>query len=163
MAHLHKRHAEQKSAPVVPATSRDNHRTHNPPRAAKQTNFTPANESPVRSEFSEKAHSIDHCGRLVSWGRQAVSELVAESDHVVREVKAVVLEDRRDSRDAVQGVGVLDGNHLKVIRYGVNVNVAYTYAECRQRQCLQSIAALTTICWHVHRGIPCKSRMRHNI
>lgn len=41
--------------------------------------------------------------------------LVPEGDHVVCKVEAVVLEDRRDARDAVQSAAVLDGDHLTYI------------------------------------------------
>lgn len=67
---------------------------------------------PLRREFPEERHRVDHGGRLVGGGGKALSELVAKGHHVVREVEAVILEDRRYARDTVQGVRVLDRNDL---------------------------------------------------
>jgi len=67
---------------------------------------------PLRRELPEEGHGVDHGGRLVSRRGQPLPKLVPEGDHVVREVEAVVLEDRRDARDAVQSAAVLDGDYL---------------------------------------------------
>lgn len=57
--------------------------------------------APLGREFAEKRNGVDHGSRLVRRRGKPVSKLVPEGDHMVGEVEAVVLEDRRDARDTV--------------------------------------------------------------
>lgn len=65
------------------------------------------------SHLTEERYRIDHRRRVIRRGGQALPELVAQSNHVVRQIQTVVLKHCRYSGNAVQSAGVLNRNNLE--------------------------------------------------
>ena len=67
---------------------------------------------PLRRKFSEQGDGVDHGSRLISRRGQPSAELMPQGNHVMRQIEAIVLKNRRDARNAIEGIGVLDRDHL---------------------------------------------------
>lgn len=86
-----------------------------PPRSAGPSWYQchcPTPHLPLRRQLSEQGDGVDHGSRLVGRRGQAPTELMPQGNHVMRQIEAIVLENGGDARNAIEGIGVLDRNHL---------------------------------------------------
>lgn len=68
---------------------------------------------PSCCHLPEERYGVHHGRRVIGWWRQAGSKFVSQGDHMVGQVKAVILEDGSYSRHSLESASMLNGDNLR--------------------------------------------------